>query len=756
MVVAQPIGDKDTGAKNGNILNSVSQNQNRQKSVDQRKDRRSKSHPHVRVRQKLRHWTGGEGEEGQIGSCSPVDTIPRLPVLRPESDDVIRRRRVLRKFSTSISISKRFWSRLSEDQTDGNRMEQWAKLRTSVSLGTVISRAFGDIEEKRRLVINPIKVKQEIRKKQLYSLFRFVGRLTITFSRLAKAHSLRFREDDDDISPYIKGLTFHDYDNQPDLMFDKSQYKAKKSIRVPEETKRILCKPPSQRTEQELYSALLTLRNIEAFAAYPNRMQKMIVAVGQYERFEAKRIVVRQGHPGSSYYFMLSGAAVVMVMDNPNSYARPIKHLEKGMDFGEIALTLNIRRQGTIITKEPCELMSIGRRDYQRIFMAGGVRSINDPDQEKFLRSLPFLRNWPIQLLEGAGDKTHFLFFKSGATIVKETSLSPWLVIVKSGSISILKKLKRVLPFEWKRKKEIKFVPEKEKRDNYNKRLVLRRHILTELKIPLKGNTVDDEDNQFEDYPGKYRIFIHPGEEPETVTSETITPLADRLPDIKENNAKTNSFQNIQKKLLPRLSEDTEGEVDTGDNPLFSNLDSEEKHPVFSLEREETSFDILAPLPKKKAHEKNGNRRESVMEREREMMGFEEKTRTVQDDLDNIAKDPDEYTLADLDPEFVRVQTLIKGQVFGLSDLILEQKTNFSIVSNGADVILIDQQFYLKHAPEKLISKMRQELCPYPTDDDLQTRLQQTIDWDAYRTDTMSNTLQFLQTRRQLRHSLKV
>lgn len=171
MVVAQPIGDKDTGTKHGDILNSVSQNQNRRKSIDQRKDRRSKSHPHVRVRQKLRHWTGVEGEEGQVGLCSPVDTIPRLPVLRPESDDVIRRRRVLRKFSTSISISKRFWSRLSEDQTEGNRMEQWAKLRTSVSLGTVISRAFGDNKEKRRLVINPIKVKQEIRKVRFCRLF---------------------------------------------------------------------------------------------------------------------------------------------------------------------------------------------------------------------------------------------------------------------------------------------------------------------------------------------------------------------------------------------------------------------------------------------------------------------------------------------------------------------------------------------------------------------------------------------------------
>ncbi|XP_062610411.1 uncharacterized protein LOC134272175 isoform X1 [Saccostrea cucullata] len=586
--------------------------------------------------------------------------------------------------------------------------------------------------------------------------FKKIARTVYITLRWYRLHNFRFREDDDDISPYIKGLTFHDYDNQPDLMFDKSQYKAKKSIRVPEETKRILSKPPSQRTEQELYSALLTLRNIEAFAAYPNRMQKMIVEVGQYERFEAKRIVVRQGHPGSSYYFMLSGAAVVMVMEDPNSYARPIKHLEKGMDFGEIALTLNIRRQGTIITKEPCELMSIGRRDYQRIFMAGGVRSIQDPDQEKFLRHLPFLHNWPIHLLPDAGDKTHFLFFKRGATIVKETNLSQWIVIVKSGSISILKRLKRVMPFEWKQKKEIKFVTEKEKRDNYAKRLVLRRHILSELKIPLKGNTVDDEDNQFEEYPGKYKIFIHPGEDPKLEESEATTPLIDGLPEIKENNSKKTSFQNIQRRLLPKLSE-ASGEENEEDNPLFSNMNKSERHPGFGLQREETSFDILAPVPsKKKLQERQSNRRESILEKEREMMGFEEKTRTVQDDLDNVVKDPDELTLADLNPEFVRVQTLIKGQVFGLSDLILEQKTSFSIVSNGADVILIDQQFYLKHAPEKLLSKMRQELCPYPTDDDLQTRLQQSVDWDAYRSNTMSNTLKYLETRRQLRHTLKV
>ena len=149
---------------------------------------------------------------------------------------------------------------------------------------------------------------------------------------------------------------------------------------------------------------------------------------------------------------------------------------------------------------------------------------------------------------------------------------------------------------------------EKEKRDNYAKRLVLRRHILSELKIPLKGNTMDEEDNGFEDYPGKYKIFIHPGEEPQVVTSETVTPLIDDLPDIKENISKRNSFQNIQKRLLPKLSE-SPGEDNSDDNPLFSNMDDPEKHPVFSLEREETSFDILAPLPKKKTQDKQSKGR---------------------------------------------------------------------------------------------------------------------------------------------------
>ena len=139
----------------------------------------------------------------------------------------------------------------------------------------------------------------------------------------------------DEISPYLSKLHFHDYDVPIDLMFDPSQFKADRQLRISEETKQVLAKSPGQRTETELhkvqrkYSIILSLfkviskthccciarnhfvgflfllfliksaflnlilyifqaqvalRNLKSFAEYPMRMQTKIVQVGKYER----------------------------------------------------------------------------------------------------------------------------------------------------------------------------------------------------------------------------------------------------------------------------------------------------------------------------------------------------------------------------------------------------------------------------------------------------------------------------------------
>lgn len=163
MVHTNKIGDKDGRTKYKEVLSSTSLNHNTYRCQGQKKDRRSKSHPNVKVKNQLRYPS--DGDIGYFLQASSDENLPPVPLARPDSEDAVaRRHRILRKYSTSYSITKRFWSKLgNDDGEDDSKMEQWSKIKSSVSLGTVISRVFIENKEKKKL-INPFKVRQELRK----------------------------------------------------------------------------------------------------------------------------------------------------------------------------------------------------------------------------------------------------------------------------------------------------------------------------------------------------------------------------------------------------------------------------------------------------------------------------------------------------------------------------------------------------------------------------------------------------------------
>ncbi|OWF52537.1 uncharacterized protein LOC110447650 isoform X2 [Mizuhopecten yessoensis] len=664
---------------------------------------------------------------------------------------VFKEGRDVRKWSMSTGIVMPRTRKHHSDSATSTSKPEWSRAHRRLSLVKVVSKviAANTLQPLHHSKRRPSKLDQlrDFNKKQLLKKFRLVGKLTVICLRLFKAHSLREKEHEDEVSPFIKGLHFHDYDTPTDLLFDRSIFKANKSMRVPEETKKILCTIPRNRTEREIYVAQIALRNIKAIADYPQNMQLKIAQVGQYERYEAKRIVLRQGHPASAYYFVLSGEAVVMVMDESRTYARPAFHINKGGDFGELSIIQGTKRNATIICKEPCEFLSIAKKDYKRIFMSGGAKSLGDPDQEKFLRSLSFLDGWPLDKLKESPDKTKFLYFKRGDILAQDSNYYDWIVVVKSGSVRILKKLKKVVPFEWKKKaKVVTFVSTKEKRDNQEKRNVNRR-ILAELKIPLRRN-VGEEDDFVEEYPGKPRPFQHPlpdGSKCDNQANDDDVNLPDIHHAQNKENKPRNSFPKIESQILPRLAEGKEAEEDDVDED-----DDEEGEDEFDDLPTDANSEQLRQIKKSGGR---GRRRTSVFEKEKELMGFKEHKRTIQDDLAK-KKELDDITEADLRPEFVEVQTLTKGHAFGLADLILEPQPSFCIVSNGADIILIDKEFYVNNASDALKNKMRQELCPFPTDEEMQNKLQQNVDWSAYRTETMTQTLDYLKTKREQRMSL--
>ncbi|XP_052781786.1 uncharacterized protein LOC128218217 isoform X2 [Mya arenaria] len=598
----------------------------------------------------------------------------------------------------------------------------------------------GSISGQRRKSKIPAVTEEEWldRKKRLMAKFRMAGRLAVFCSRNFKQHCLRINEADDELAPYIRRLHFHEDEATDDLLIDLSKFKANRQMRIPEKIKHILSKPQAERTEDELYHVVLGMRNLKSIAEYPNRMQRKFAQVGLYEKYESKRVVVRQGHPASAYYFILSGAVVVMVMDEESKYARPVAHLYKGQTFGELAIINGTKRNSTVICKETCEFMSISAQDYHRILMAGGVKNINDPDQEIFLRNLSCLSGWPLHLLPEHPSKSQFLYFKNKEVIVRDSLYSDWLIFVKSGSVQVLKKLKRVEPLEWKKKKKPEAMTDRQRRDVVIRRLEWRR-FLPEVGVPLEN-----------------------GEEVELLSTGRPVPYQHPGPGSGDTTPRS---QDTPTKRAPQIPNLWPFKVDLSEIKPVQYLDEYRTHSSL-MHRARTTDGLQPPgadgqggtLPRVKNRKGSRERSASIIkEEETELLGYQPHIRTIIEDIDPSLKRKEEEAEDErnVNPEFVNVQTLLKGQVFGLADVVLGEQPSLSVVSGGADVLLLNKQFYLEHASEKLLRDMRNELCPYPSDEELQARLQVSVDWHHFRKATLCRSVEAVTARRQMKHSLK-
>ena len=139
---------------------------------------------------------------------------------------------------------------------------------------------------------------------------------------------------------------------------------------------------------------------------------------------------------------------------------------------------------------------------------------------------------------------------------------------------------------------EIKYVTEKEKRENVTKREIFRRQVLADIKVPLK-TSVEAEDIIDEEYPGKAKPFTHPGEKPGSGKENDDLNSGNRLhgdnvTDPTESEYRKNSFHSIQSKMLPKI-----------------NVLSRDKNDM-DLEEEDEVNDMKFLSPGKKVKKKSG------------------------------------------------------------------------------------------------------------------------------------------------------
>ncbi|XP_028516670.1 uncharacterized protein LOC110245091 [Exaiptasia diaphana] len=231
--------------------------------------------------------------------------------------------------------------------------------------------------------------------------------------------------------------------NDDGMVFDPTYFKAVKDVKLSSDAVQILSMAPGTRTEEQLQAALAGLKaSVAAFGEYPLKMQRRLVSVGWYESFEAKRVIIRQGHRAENFYFILSGTALVTLLVNDlatgEERTTTVAVLGKGCSFGELALLHHKTRSATVLCRNEVALLAVGREDFRDIFMS--YEDGKETEHIQFLRNIPYIKDLPLDQCSTRPDICIFHYFRRGVVIVKN-SKTEWIYIIKSGSCRVLTNL---------------------------------------------------------------------------------------------------------------------------------------------------------------------------------------------------------------------------------------------------------------------------------------------------------------------------
>ncbi|ESO99282.1 hypothetical protein LOTGIDRAFT_158359 [Lottia gigantea] len=446
-------------------------------------------------------------------------------------------------------------------------------------------------------------------------------------------------------------------------------------------------------------------------------MKRLIAEKAWYEEFDSKRVIVREGHVPMGFYFILSGSALVSGMDEDKQLAQTILVLKRGDSFGELAMVNRARRQASVISKEPVELLVLSNYDFREIFMAGGMK---DPN-EQFLRKIPCFKGWPIERLgDTEGSKNvMFSYFKRGTVLVKDSLKNDWVFIIKS-MVGIECQL-----HYFHIKHQIKIYTQIGMKDDLE--IETKTGISHEEKIRVAYDDKNIQLHQQQHHKQQQRVDLKPltegkqDDERFVEQSNRVEEGNDRVLQISQGSSRKSHDSKIRIEASGRLS--NIGNL-LQKRPYLS---SNSSHPS-AIEihgSDSRNGDHLQPIDIKKGTPELSH-------------------------LSNPSPIKRVITPPDI-PIFVNIQNLNRGDVFGISDLFFEDQPRLILVSRGVECIMVHKKFYKQHASHGFLTKLREMMFPYPSEEDLQYNLEQRFCWNELKKDEVYDVISGVHVRKNLK-----
>jgi len=485
------------------------------------------------------------------------------------------------------------------------------------------------------------------------------------------------------------------------LLFDPSFYKAQKEIQLANEAMYILSINPEARTEEQINSVITMVKaSVPAFGEYPFRMQRQLLSVGWYEKFETNRVIIRQGHRALNFYFILSGSAIVSLTTKDKSTGvskdTTVAILGKGHSFGELALLHDTARTATVICQSEVVLLAVSRQDFIDIFLRS---TDNDEEQEhiRFLKSVSFFKRFPLEDCNGRIGTCLCHYFRRGVVIEKDPINSEWIYVVKSGSCRVLTRVAK---------------PRTDATCHYARKLptlkedTISRNVRLRRKVLQSGSSLEQEDAG----SNNSSLML-----PDINPLETLRPRTHSGPSRNAKVSAVNLAEDRKKTLDDMVLKKSKHELYASKIPVKNS-----KHGTYVYTSK--SEDDL-----KKGEEKH---RKNLMKLA---------------ELHRIEMDNKANKTASNNTQEVLVQTeLLKPKdQFGLASIIYHDppQTKSYLVSNGAECVLISKAWLKQNANESLLRVLRSEISPTPSAYSLQQNLQDQVNWNSYKSEVVNGII---------------
>ncbi|OBS58457.1 hypothetical protein A6R68_10422 [Neotoma lepida] len=199
-------------------------------------------------------------------------------------------------------------------------------------------------------------------------------------------------------------------------------------------------KKPSWRTDEEIQALCNVLQVLDCYRNYAEALQLLLAKVMRFERFGRRRVIVKKGQRGNSFYFIYLGT-VAVTEDEDGSSAFLDPHptlLHKGDCFGEMGLLSTAVRRATVVCMEETEFLVVDREDFL-------ANKLDDEVQKEshyrfnFFRKLDLFQSWSDEKLWNMVALGRLEKFSHGQLVSKDFLDSSFITFICKGSCEILR-----------------------------------------------------------------------------------------------------------------------------------------------------------------------------------------------------------------------------------------------------------------------------------------------------------------------------